>query len=761
MQTESSTATAVDTPPACAHGAWLSVFQSQDTLSKRVQLDGAGKVVKTAAAFLQAGEVTRHNVATLAELDLVQSAVDHRGAVAYGVCAHDHAAVRSEKRAGDYRGDLPLVCRNSEQFQWPDGMGVMFIDYDPPPGAVALTDEQFIAALRAAMPALANVAFLVRPSSGSCIFSKDGQELVGITGQHAYCFVDGARCIPETGKLLQQRLWLAGHGRIAVGAAGQMMERTIADDAVSQPERLDFRAAQCGAGLVQRLAPARIFPGGVDDIVGAEGVLCANLLDALTAEELRRVDQLKAQARAAAGTAAEAAREQWIAARLPKDDTADAVRAGLQQMLDGGVLPDSLSLQLDGGGSVTVAEIKQHPAEYHGLRCADPLEPDYRGDDRIAVIYSSIGDRAHVYSHAHGGVRYPLFSVEQLEQSRADEFEHVTPDATPSRFPVLAPSAFANGPAPRWIIKGILPQGELVVLFGESGSGKSFLALQLAAAVARGVLWRGRRVKQGRVVYIAAEGAGGFRNRYKAYAQHEGIGVDEVAVDVIAGAPDLLMKEDALDVAASIGRADLVIVDTFAQTTPGGNENSGEDMGKALGHCKNIHRATGATVLLVHHAGKDLTKGARGWSGLRAAADAELEVSRDGNARGLRISKQKDGEDGAVLGFALEPVSIGVDDDGDVVTSCVVVEGSAPAVKTGRPMGAVQAVVHAVIQEFAQAQSTGIEVDAVVAEAERRLPLPKGGGRDRRKEHAQRALKELCQGEGAIYCMEDKCISIP
>mgnify|MGYP003346413027 CR=1 FL=1 len=109
---------------------------------------------------------------------------------------------------------------------------------------------------------------------------------------------------------------------------------------------------------------------------------------------------------------------------------------------------------------------------------------------------------------------------------------------------------------------------------------------------------------------------------------------------------------------------DVVIVDTWAQTTPGANENSGEDMGKALAHCKGIHRATGAMVMLVHHSGKDASRGARGWSGLRAAADVELEVVRADEARSLTVTKLKDGEDGAEFAFRLESVVLGLDEDG-------------------------------------------------------------------------------------------------
>ncbi len=325
-----------------------------------------------------------------------------------------------------------------------------------------------------------------------------------------------------------------------------------------------------------------------------------------------------------------------------------------------------------------------------------------------------------------------------------------------ARFTPIPVAEFANRAAPEWIIKGVLPRAELVVLFGESGSGKSFMALDLAMAIARGTPWRERRVRQGRVVYLAAEGAGGFRNRCAAWGMaHNNPLLHNIPLEVIADVPNLLQKADALAVAGAIGRCDVVIVDTFAQVTAGGNENAGEDVGRALAHCKGIHRATGALVLLVHHAGKDASKGARGWSGLRAAADAELEVIRQPAGRYMRTSKQKDGDDTAAWGFGLEIVTLGMDSDGDPITSCVLTETTVPTASALRVMGPKETIVNAVIQEFAQAQFAGIEVSAVIAEAVKRLPAPEKGKRDTRKQHVRRAIASLCKGEDAPYMLED------
>ena len=352
----------------------------------------------------------------------------------------------------------------------------------------------------------------------------------------------------------------------------------------------------------------------------------------------------------------------------------------------------------------------------------------------------------------------------------ADEFEDLvgeaSPEAAPGRFAIVPAHEFATGANPTWVIKDVLPQAELVVMYGASGSGKSFLALDMAAAIARGVEWRGKRVRQGRVAYIAAEGGGGFRKRLKAYGQHNEIDLASLELGVIHAAPNMMEAKDAADVVKSIkawGGADIVIVDTFAQVMPGANENAGEDVGKALTHCKRIHELTGAMIILIHHAGKDASKGARGWSGLRAAADAELEVVREATGRSLRLTKSKDGEDGMAWGFDLEIITVGVDEDLDPITSCVVIEAQMPVPGAGpaRKLGPVEKAVNDVIQEFAVAQTEGIEVGPVLAEAVKRIEPPADGKRDTRKQRARRALEALCAGDDAPYWIaDDGCITI-
>lgn len=385
-------------------------------------------------------------------------------------------------------------------------------------------------------------------------------------------------------------------------------------------------------------------------------------------------------------------------------------------------------------------------------------------------------ERGHfrcLHAHCDGRSDREFIDALGFADTSVDDFDIVVDepagegdgDKKLSRFNVIPIGEFSRRPPSTYIIKDILAHGNVAIIFGEPGSGKTFQALEFAMCIARGIAWRAFKVEQGKVVYIAAEGAGGFRNRVVAYAQTFGVDLDALPFGVIDAAPNLLQKDDAVEVAksmvGSMGKISTIFVDTLAQTTAGGNENSGEDMGKALAHCKGISKATGALVVLIHHSGKDASKGARGWSGMKGAVETELEVIRVPMGRKLRVSKQKDGKDGLEFGFDLETVTIGTDADNYPITSCVVREAALPAAGLpGVALTPVERVVVDVLTERSQSQLAGIEIDPVIKDAADRLPPVADGKRDTRRQRARRALLKLCSMDEYPYFLEDDCISI-
>lgn len=330
----------------------------------------------------------------------------------------------------------------------------------------------------------------------------------------------------------------------------------------------------------------------------------------------------------------------------------------------------------------------------------------------------------------------------------------VTPQGERTRFLVQEAIEFGDGPPMRWIVKGVLPRAEMVVLYGESGAGKSFLALDLAAAITRGIEWRGKKVEKGNVIYVAAEGAGGFRQRLRAYAQGNNCALTELPA-VIADAPNMLETADVAAVAHAIGSwgarhgrdgaavADVIVLDTLAAVAPGSNENGAEDMGMLISHGKFLHQKTGAMILWIHHAGKDPTRGARGWSGLRAAADAEILVARNGDYRVAMASKQKDSVDGEQWPFKLTRVVLGLDDEGDEISSCVVThtEDIAPSGNgKARPSGKYEPIVLETLQKMSV--GTSVDLDDLLAGCIKHL-AQEADGRDTRKRNAKRGLDGL------------------
>ena len=320
------------------------------------------------------------------------------------------------------------------------------------------------------------------------------------------------------------------------------------------------------------------------------------------------------------------------------------------------------------------------------------------------------------------------------------------------RFIVRTASEFGSGPSVEWVVRGVLPRAELAVIYGESGSGKSFLALDLCAAVTRGTEWRQKRTAKGQVVYVCAEGAGGFKARLRAYAQGHNISLSELPA-VVADAPNLLEAKEAAALYGAIvkwGKPDVIVIDTLSATTPGGNENSGEDMGRVLSHCKLLHRKTGALVVLIHHSGKDATKGARGWSGLRAAADAEIEVTRNGDFRAATVTKLKDAGDFEQFSFKLNVVPLGVDADGEPVSSCVVEHLDAAPTEPGRKVAlkGLPKLVHDTLAIMAPSGTCNVDdlIEGV------KVKLPKSDGpRDLRRQNVSQALVRTLIPGGYVF----------
>lgn len=262
-----------------------------------------------------------------------------------------------------------------------------------------------------------------------------------------------------------------------------------------------------------------------------------------------------------------------------------------------------------------------------------------------------------------------------------------SPVAPAMRYNLLTDADLCRLPPIQWRIKNVLPEQGIAVVYGPSGSGKSFLVLDMLQSLASGREWFGRKVKQCSVTYIVLEGEAGLAGRVSAHRIHHGPTSPNIRYMVqpfrLLNADDI--NELVLAIQAA-GTGDVVVLDTLSRATPGSDENDSKAMGLIVSSAKILQELIGGLVLLIHHTGKDASKGMRGHSSLHAALDCAIEVRRNGGHREWLVAKSKDGEDGASHSFKLEVVPLGTDNDGDEITSCVVVANqSAQAIAKKMP----------------------------------------------------------------------------
>lgn len=264
----------------------------------------------------------------------------------------------------------------------------------------------------------------------------------------------------------------------------------------------------------------------------------------------------------------------------------------------------------------------------------------------------------------------PVNKVSQLRQDRGNLKPRAQALLTAIRPAMEITPDLTN----RYLIKGWLDRGAVSLLYGPSNTGKSFLALDMAHHVAKGLEWGGKRVRKGRVLYVAAEGGSTFKNRVAALDSPEFLVLNHAFTLAGQGNQAGELAETVQHLAATGGAPfDLIIFDTLSRVMGNLDENTAPAIAELVRGVDLLRRATGAHVMIVHHTGKEAAKGARGHSALRAAIDTEIELSRDDIGEiTAELTKQRDAATGARFSFHLNLVELGRDEDGDMVTTCTV-----------------------------------------------------------------------------------------
>ncbi|MFK4048072.1 AAA family ATPase [Roseomonas mucosa] len=227
-----------------------------------------------------------------------------------------------------------------------------------------------------------------------------------------------------------------------------------------------------------------------------------------------------------------------------------------------------------------------------------------------------------------------------------------------------------------YLVKGIIGAGDFVVVFGQPGAGKSLLAPLLAHSIATGAELFGRRVRPGRVLYIAAEAGRDMEARFCAMRERYGDAADLYLVgeDVDLQDPNSGDLEALRNTVRELQPV-LVVMDTLAAAFPGMDDNSSAEMSAAVGKLREIVEPARAALMLVHHEAKGGSATPRGSGVLNGTADCNMRVEGEHSApRTVTVSKCRAGPSGATLSFAIEVMDLGLDPDGDQMRRPVAVE---------------------------------------------------------------------------------------
>lgn len=249
-------------------------------------------------------------------------------------------------------------------------------------------------------------------------------------------------------------------------------------------------------------------------------------------------------------------------------------------------------------------------------------------------------------------------------------------------------------------------------IFGPPASGKSFIELDMGLCVATGSAWNGHQCEQGMVLYFAGEGHTGLIRRVKAWhlahdttgnpflhssrstITFDSKGLDKVIIEGLA-----LQNQTGQMIS-------LIIIDTLARHIMG-DENNTKDMSEFVRIVDSLRNAfPGSTAIIVHHTGNDADSSrSRGSSALKAACDFEIHC----NKGSLTFTKMKDGEKPAPIAFDLIPVEVGIDDDGDSITSCTVQYNEHIAKPGEVALTAMEQILMGLIDDYPESSSDALK----------------------------------------------------
>lgn len=315
----------------------------------------------------------------------------------------------------------------------------------------------------------------------------------------------------------------------------------------------------------------------------------------------------------------------------------------------------------------------------------------------------------------HDGIATPPNGHASHDELRAAErapapalAQAVTPPPR-RRFPLVPFAQLRMSTSARYLVKNIIPSEGIVVVWGPPKCGKTFWTFDIIAHIALGWDYRGHRVRQGTVVYVGLEGTRGIEARVEAFrrthlaedAGHVPLHLLLTRLDLVAEAALLIdeIRDQLPDEHTTV-----IVIDTLNRSLAG-SESSDEDMSAYVRAADAVREAFGCAVIIIHHCGHDDGR-PRGHTALLGALDAQIAVAQE-KATGIittTVERMKDGEEGAIVSSKLSVIEVGTDEDGEPVTSCVIVptdEHAAPPRRqiTGQARLALDQLNNAMVEE--------------------------------------------------------------
>lgn len=356
------------------------------TATKTVSLKD-GKLHKRSGVLSEA-IADKMSVPSIKEFAEVVKSLTPQQCLCYGITDKSSQKINSKKNLKD--GE---IARTDDNFYWPSGEGVLFIDCDKP----NVKQEDLLSAIYEVEPKLKLVPTLITRSTSHGLVAPNEEPTKG--GYHLYFVVDDARKIPEIGNAIYERLWLDGHGYHEMNSSIEnpaTLERCLIDKSVWQTNRIDYCADPVlRSPIIRYEQPFMISNEG-------NAPFATGHFKELTKSQVDGVKGAKEYSKNKVDKQVYEVREEMIE-EAPEEEKDPLIKRF--SLLSENRLALDHQIQLSDGSTVSIRDIEDNPEQYHQATCCDPIEPEYRDYAEVAIIYTDEGSPM-VHSLAHGGATY-------------------------------------------------------------------------------------------------------------------------------------------------------------------------------------------------------------------------------------------------------------------------------------------------------------------------------------------------------------------